>query len=313
MRRLFALADGIIVLLKPPGISSQRAASRVKRFLGQPRVGHAGTLDPDACGVLVLCLGRATRLTRFISSQTKRYRCELLLGARSDTQDSSAKELCLVDASWVDEPALAAVLPQFQGEIEQIPPMFSALKHQGQRLYQLARQGLMVERPPRKVSILDLRLLYFRPGPQPQALLEVACSEGTYLRALCADIGAALGCGGLMSFLVRTAVGPFSLEQAITLEELEQKAAAGKIEEAVLPASAAVEHLPGLSLSWEICHRLSHGAQVPLAEPPAAVGQEVRVHSPSGELVAIAAVGRGQKGHCLEPRIVLFSVSENSL
>ena len=190
------------------------------------KIGHMGTLDPDACGVLPVGVGQATRLTEYYSAQDKTYLATLILGVSTNTQDASGQVLTSrnVDLSPGE---LAQALEHFCGDIWQIPPMYSAVHHEGRRLYELARSGVVVERAPRLVRINGLRMLRWREGEHPQADLEVICSKGTYIRTLCHDIGAYIGCGGHMAELWRTRVGPWTLQEAWTLEDVARDAERG--------------------------------------------------------------------------------------
>ena len=221
--------DGILVLDKPAGVTSFSLVRDIRRIT-QTKVGHAGTLDPLATGILPLCLGRATRRVSHIMSGRKVYIAEATIGITTDTEDRSGKVLSQ-QAVTIDRAQVAAALNSFLGESQQIPPMYSALKHKGKRLYQLARQGKLVERAPRPISIDHIELLAFENGEYPRLKFRVGCSKGTYIRTLCKDLGERLGCGAHMSELRRTQCGPFKLEHAIAPEQL---AAASTIKENLL-------------------------------------------------------------------------------
>ncbi len=212
--------DGLLSLNKPAGMTSHDVVSRVRRVCQTKRAGHAGTLDPDATGVLVVAVGQATRLLPHLPLEPKRYTARLLLGVSTSTEDASGKVEAEADASHVTEADLAAVLPQFIGPILQVPPMVSALHHEGRRLYDLAREGITVERAPRSVTIHNIVLSDFMPGPNAEATLDVTCGGGTYIRTLCKDIGAALGLPAHMKSLRRDGVGPFTLNRSLPLAEL---------------------------------------------------------------------------------------------
>ncbi|MHB1462093.1 MAG: tRNA pseudouridine(55) synthase TruB [Armatimonadota bacterium] len=214
--------DGLLPFQKPLGITSRRAVDIVRRHLHQKRAGHAGTLDPEAEGLLLICLGRATRLVDSIHELPKTYIAGLTLGRDSDTQDASGVVLHEADSSHITEADLRLSLKQFTGDIMQMPPMYSACHHNGERLYDLARQGISVERPLRPVTVHRLELIDFTPGNPAQAHIEIECSTGTYIRTLCHDIGQALGCGGLMHSLNRTSIGPFTVESALTEDQLDE-------------------------------------------------------------------------------------------
>lgn len=208
--------NGILNFLKPPGMTSHDAVAVVRRVLWTKKVGHTGTLDPQAAGVLPICVGQATRIVEMLQEDRKTYRAELTLGIATDTQDRWGTLLMERPVS-VTEEQLAAAFRQFTGEIKQVPPMYSALKVDGQKLCDLARKGITVEREARPQTIHALNLIRF---DGQKALFDVSCSKGTYVRTLCHDIGEYLGCGGAMSFLLRTATGAFDIRDSITLEEL---------------------------------------------------------------------------------------------
>ncbi|MGC4047951.1 MAG: tRNA pseudouridine(55) synthase TruB [Armatimonas sp.] len=216
--------DGFVNIAKPAGMTSFDVVARIKRLLHQKRVGHAGTLDPDATGVLVIAVGQGTRLLPFINTEPKVYRAVCGFGRATDTEDASGQTTEEGDSSGLTEAALKEAIPGFIGEIEQVPPMVSALHHEGQRLYDLARKGITVERDARKIMIHGLELLGFASGSQAQATLRVTCGGGTYIRTLCKDLGAALSLPAHMATLEREAVGPFLLEEALTLETLTPEA-----------------------------------------------------------------------------------------
>ena len=234
--------NGFINLLKPSGMSSSDAVAITRRITGQKKCGHSGTLDPLAAGVLPLCMGRATKLFDTIMEKDKEYLGELTLGRETDTQDADGRIIATGDPTGIDEAAVRAVLPRFCGTILQQPPMYSALVHQGKKLYKLAREGAEIEREHREITIHALELIE-RTGPQSY-LLRVGCSKGTYVRTLITDIGRALGCGGYLSFLLRTASGVFGLPDTITCEELEELRDAGRLQEALLPMDYPLMHLP---------------------------------------------------------------------
>ncbi len=227
--------NGVLNIDKPAGMTSHDVVGRVRRVAGQKRVGHAGTLDPDATGVLLVCLGTATRLSDYLAAEGKAYRATLALGRTTTTEDASGETLTEADASQIAEADLAALLPQFVGDISQIPPMVSAVHHEGKRLYALARAGITVERTARTIRIDALTLLDFTPGPLARATLDIACGKGTYIRTLCADLGAALGVGGLMDTLRRTHVGAFAADDALPLDALTGDTLAARL---VSPAAA---------------------------------------------------------------------------
>ncbi|CAA9571710.1 MAG: tRNA pseudouridine(55) synthase [uncultured Thermomicrobiales bacterium] len=208
---------GFLVIDKPAGWTSHDVVARVRRLVGERRVGHAGTLDPAATGVLPLAVGTATRVLEYLAGADKTYRAEVTFGVETDSQDGDGRVVARRDASALSEAAVAALLPAFRGPLQQIPPMHSAIKVGGQRLYERAHRGEEIEREPRPVVVHRLQLLDWRP---PVATLLVDCSKGTYVRALARDLGAAAGVGAFLSDLVRLRTGPFALCQALTLDAL---------------------------------------------------------------------------------------------
>lgn len=289
---------GVLNLLKPPGMTSHDVVAVVRRLTGQRRVGHTGTLDPGAAGVLVLCLGRATRLAEYVTDGDKAYRAEITFGVSTDSLDAQGAVVGRRPAGHLSAGDVAAALGPLRGEILQVPPMVSAVRVGGERLYERARRGETVARAPRPVTVYSLELREFRPGPEPLAFVDVRCSRGTYVRTLAADLGAALGTGAHLSFLVRTAVGPFALADAITLETLQAAAAAGRAAELCLPVEAAVAHLRQVVVSSAQVTPLQHG-RAP-AGLTAAAGEAVALLAPDGSLLAVARGQAGPKGLRLE-------------
>ncbi len=214
--------DGIVNVNKPLGITSHDVVYRLRKILGIKKIGHTGTLDPDASGVLPMCVGKGTKLAEYLTATDKCYMAQMTLGAFTDTQDASGEVLQSFEVNVTEEEIRAAV-GQFVGEIMQVPPMFSAIKINGKKLYELAREGKTVEREARKVFINDIEIKSIDMEKHTVDML-VSCSKGTYIRTLCNDIGLMLGCGGYMSALERTKSGRFDIERALTLEEIEKMA-----------------------------------------------------------------------------------------
>ena len=239
------IREGIVPLLKPPGLSSSDCVVDVRRLFGEKRVGHLGTLDPGAAGILPVCVGRAVRLFDYLVDKDKTYRFELLLGTATDTQDSFGQA---IEAGPRDIPAAAleAVLPRFTGDQEQLAPAYSALKSNGQKLYDLVLQGKEVPEKRRPVTISDLTLL--KQEGEGRFLLEMTCSRGTYVRTVCHDLGHALGTCGHMGALLRTRSGPFSVERAFTVEELKTMKEAGELGRALISCEEALRQFPALTL-----------------------------------------------------------------
>lgn len=281
---------GLLPLLKPPGPSSQQVVAAVRRWAGRGvRVGHAGTLDPAAAGVLPVCLGAATRLAEYLQIPAKGYRFELVLGQETDTQDGTGRLLAVRDASVVTRAALEAVLATYRGERSQRVPAYSARHHDGRRLYEYARLGVEAPAPLATVRIDRLQLLHWSPGPVARALCDLRCGGGTYVRALCAEIGAALGVGAHMGHLVRTAAGGLAAAECRTLEELEAGAAPG-----ILSPAEALAFLPAVTADPAEARAVATG------RPPGRrrAGPElppglVRVLDADGVLLAVARCAAG--------------------
>ncbi len=211
--------DGILNVDKPAGQTSYGVVARIKRLSGERRVGHAGTLDPDATGVLPVCIGKATRIVEYLSDASKTYQAVIELGAATDTYDAAGKVLQRGDTSGIDRTKLESALNPFRGPISQVPPMYSALKHNGEPLYKLARAGISIERKSRNITIYRLDITDWQP---PLVTIEVECSKGTYIRSLAHDLGQALGCGAYLKNLIRTTYGPFNINAAVSLPQLEE-------------------------------------------------------------------------------------------
>ncbi|SDF06397.1 tRNA pseudouridine(55) synthase TruB [Sporolituus thermophilus] len=235
------MAEGILNILKPPGMTSHDAVAFVRRLYGVKRVGHAGTLDPAAAGVLPVFVGAATRLIEYTADADKSYRVEMTVGRETDTGDDTGNIIRTAPCVLPPNSDLDALLQEFTGEIEQVPPMYSAIKIGGKKLYDLARQGITVERQPRRIKINKIQLITVQ---ESRIYFDVDCSKGTYIRTLCTDIGRRLGCPAVMSFLVRTRVGNFQLTEALTLEEITEKK-----ERALQAPDSAVAYLPPVFLT----------------------------------------------------------------
>ncbi|HJA94030.1 MAG TPA: tRNA pseudouridine(55) synthase TruB [Candidatus Eisenbergiella merdipullorum] len=245
------MRNGVLNVYKEAGFTSHDVVAKLRGICGQKKIGHTGTLDPDAVGVLPVCLGNATKLCELLSDETKEYEAVLLLGKETDTQDLSGRVLW-ERAVTVDEKTAEEAVLSFLGPYEQIPPMYSALKVNGKKLYELARAGKEVERRPRPVRILSITILKTE---LPEITFRVECSKGTYIRTLCHDIGTKLGCGGVMKSLKRTRVGRFDIKDALTLGELERMAKENRLEEALLPVEELFSDCPRLVVKPE-CERL---------------------------------------------------------
>jgi tRNA pseudouridine55 synthase len=285
---------------------------RLRRLFRIRRVGHTGTLDPDATGVLVVCLGIATRLAEYLSASAKHYTAEVVFGVRTDTMDASGAVMETQDASALSEPSVLALLPAFRGRIHQTPPMVSARHHEGKRLYELAREGITVERENRSVEIAQLDLTEFTPGPAARAALEVTCSTGTYIRVLADDLGKAAGVGAMMQSLRRTWVGmdpatAFTLDEAHTLEALEQCAEADDLASVVIPLDEALRGMRHLRVTTDALRRLRHGQAISTVEITGEMGDgrqtggHMVVVDDQGDVCAIVQ----RAGDALRPQKVL--------
>lgn len=284
--------NAVVNVLKPPGITSHDVVAWFRKLTGIKRVGHCGTLDPAASGVLVLCVNKATRLLEYMSGWDKEYRAELVLGLITDTQDTAGKVLQAFPSAAIDCQRIVHAVEEMKGEYWQIPPMISARKHQGTPLYKLARTGKEVERKPQRVQIYDIKVLQIK---NIQGLIHVmfnaVVSSGTYIRTLCHDLGEKLGCGGTLGFLLRIRVGKFSLAEAFTMEEIESQWKNGN-KEFFLSASDSLPDWPAFTLEEKGLRRIANGAILECKKEEVGsifpCGQKWKLLAPDGELVAIA-------------------------
>lgn len=295
--------DGILIIDKPEGLTSHDVVARARRILKTKRIGHTGTLDPFATGVMVILVGRATRLAQFLDKDVKEYEAVVRFGFETDTGDRTGSPRPRVQsrkAVSIDD--IKSVLNEFHGEIEQIPPMYSAKKVAGKKLYELARKGVEVERKAAKVLIYKLELVddHEIRSPQSAIRIQVACSAGTYIRTLAEDIGRRVGAGAHLTELRRTRAGKFELSKSITLDDLK------KLEDpsaALLPITEAVEHLPSMILSAERAVKTKSGLSTRIADAKFQEGQPVRMHDEAGDLIAIGFYDETEKS--VQPKIVL--------
>lgn len=278
--------DGVIVVDKGVGGTSHDVVNALRRLAGTKRVGHTGTLDPMATGVLVACVGQATRIAEYLTADTKVYEAGVSFGWRTDTQDATGACVSETDASGLTAGMVEAVLDRFRGNIEQVPPMVSAVHHNGRRLYELARKGQEVERKPRRVRISDLRMLDFVQGAHAHARLVVECSGGTYIRTLASDIGDAVGVGAVMDSLRRTRSGAFTIDEALALADLRALAEQGRLAEAVHPVADCLQGFARLCLDAAGLEDVSHGRRVH-PEVSAPEGALVVLTDGDGQAVAI--------------------------
>lgn len=269
--------SGVLLLDKPGGATSNQALQRVKRLFRARKAGHTGSLDPIATGLLPLCFGEATKVSGFLLNADKQYRVRARLGQRTDTGDSEGEVIAERAVGTIPDERIESALAGLRGEIEQIPPMYSARKHKGERLYALARKGIEVERQPSRVVIHQLDLV----GRQGDELeLDVACSKGTYVRTLVEDLGEALGCGAHVVALRRLGVAPYAGQRMFTLEELESLAAEGgteALDAALLPIDTALTHLPVVNLGDDAAFYLERGQ--PVISPNAPTSGQVRFYN----------------------------------
>ena len=283
------MINGIIIVNKETGFTSHDVVAKLRGICGQKKIGHTGTLDPAATGVLPVCLGSGTKLCDMLTDRDKEYVAELLLGVETDTQDTMGSVLRESPVTVTEEEVSRACL-SFLGDYDQIPPMYSALKVDGKKLYELARAGKEVERKARRVRILELEILEMR---LPVVKLRVVCSKGTYIRTLCSDIGQKLGCGGAMQSLQRTKVGRFRLEDALTLGELQQLKDSGELERVVQPVDSLFEETPALHVTAEAARLLENGNALFPSQFAETVTPEperwVRVYRPDGRFAGIYA------------------------
>ena len=289
------------VVDKPAGMTSHDVVNRIRRIYQTKRVGHTGTLDPDATGVLVLCLGNGTRLAEYLSSSKKHYAAEFLFGVETSTQDTSGAITAQKDASGLTEERLISLLPAFRGTIVQIPPMVSARHHEGKRLYELAREGIEVVREGREIEISELALTDFQAGEKARAKFEITCSTGTYIRTLAFDIGSSAGCGGCMSGLRRTWVGEsekdgFALQESYSLDSLEALSAENQLLKTVVPLSVAVKSWKKITLPDEEIGNIRLGRSVSIGLEIAMSSEEaypIGIMESNGELAAVGKLADG--------------------
>lgn len=284
--------DGILIVDKPANMSSAAVVRIVKKVLQADKVGHAGTLDPFAEGVLICCINRATRLAGFLSHGVKKYVATLKLGAETDTQDQTGTVVSTAEAVGYSRGTIQTACESFKGVIEQLPPVYSALKHRGVPLYKLARRGKPVQKPPRRVQIYDivLKKIYL-----PYVCFEVTCSAGTYIRTLGADIGKKLGCGGHLVALKRTESSGFKLSQAIAVAEFKDPDRNRRFIEKIINMRDALPDVPNYYADKRLAHKIRHGQRLGLsdlrdlniAESELEKGQYLKIVDPDDDLIAI--------------------------
>lgn len=298
---------GVLVLNKPTDITSNRVLQQVKRLFDANKAGHTGSLDPLATGVLPVCFGEATKFSQYLLDADKSYRSVFVLGVETSTGDREGDELARADASHLSEEDIVRILPRFTGDILQVPPMVSALKHQGQPLYKLARQGIEIERPARPVTVYDLKLLDFAPGVEARLEVEISCSKGTYVRSIAHDLGRALAVGAHVARLHRTRAAGYSEEQAVSIEELE--AARGEqnvqsLDRYLLPVDSALQTMPQIELDNNGSHFFRQGQAIMDARVYrlGAQGDTVRVCQKDGPFLGLGEI---TDDGCVAPRRVV--------
>ena len=278
--------NGIILIDKPQEWTSHDVVGKLRGILHERRIGHSGTLDPLATGLLVVFVGRATRAVEFAEADRKEYVAGLRLGMSTDTQDITGR--IVSEGSGIpDEPEVRNVLERFKGGLEQIPPMYSAVKIGGKKLYELARKGESIERKPRHITVFGLKITG---RSDDDYILDVVCSKGTYIRTLCHDIGAALGCGGCMSSLRRIKSGVFSIEDAYTISEVQEAADRGEADKLLLPTDTLFAGYPELRADADDEKKLKNGNVISTAAPDG----RFRVYSESGEFLLLGDVNAGK-------------------
>jgi tRNA pseudouridine55 synthase len=285
-------ASGFLVVDKPAGRTSHDIVDEARRWLGTRRVGHLGTLDPQATGVLPLAIRHATKLIPFIEAREKAYDGTIVFGVETDTLDAEGQVLARHAGPLPSREAIEAALARFKGDIQQVPPMYSAVKKDGVPLHRLARQGIDVEREPKWVTIDWLEITRYAP---PELDLRVRCSAGTYVRVLAADLGRALGCGAHLAALRRTRSGPFGIEQAVSVEACAAAAAAGVLEKELIPVAVALG-FPTVVVTGEQERRLRHGGDIASGElHRAPAGTRATIVDAGGQLLAVAELGADRR------------------
>ncbi|WP_066635292.1 tRNA pseudouridine(55) synthase TruB [Desulfolucanica intricata] len=278
--------NGVINVLKPPGMTSHDVVNYIRRLTGVKKVGHTGTLDPGAAGVLPICVGKATRIAENLTVDNKSYRAEITFGVATDTHDNFGNVLSVCDASYLTENKVLKVIKDFTGKQEQVPPMTSAIKVKGKKLYELARAGQVIERKARYIIIYFINILYSEGwgSPRPRALLEIVCSKGTYIRTICHDLGQKLGCGAHMSFLLRTCSGDFKLDQSFTLEELKEYAEQDALKKVLLPIDQVLGKLHPVQIRDSAVASVKSGNKL---YPPGVI--EMPEHLENNQIVRLRA------------------------
>lgn len=301
--------EGVLIVHKEAGWTSHDVVAKVRRLLGGSKVGHAGTLDPSATGVLPILVGRATRIAEYLINWDKEYRAVLRLGETTDTQDATGQVLNRVDPCEVTEDVLQKVIARFRGVQQQLPPMYSAVKVGGQPLYKAARAGRTVDRVERSIAIHQLEIVAVHGR---DVVLRIVCSKGTYVRTLCADIGQALGVGGHLYALERRRVGPLSIEQAVTIDQVAGHLATGTLPMQFISLDQLLSQLPAVVVNAEQAQRVLHGSpifQVEVEQLPASPSTvSVRLKNEAGQLLAIGTHDTGGVGPIRIRKVLSLSI-----
>ncbi len=302
------MAEGALNMLKPPGMTSHDVVDGVRRIVQMRRVGHAGTLDPAAAGVMLLMLGSTTRLSEYMTGCDKTYRAEISLGIGTDTLDGEGKIVARESAAGIGRDDLEQALQGLTGSLSLPPPMHSAVWHDGRRLYQIARAGDSVEVEDRKSRVHRFELLEFEMGETARALTEVECSSGTYVRSLAAAVGEAVGCLAYLSFLVRTAVGQHSVVDSLTGSELSTAVRERRLGEVLIRPQDALPPWPRIEVDPTTALALCHGVQTPA--PPELMKAERAIAMTGERLLCVVDVIADEEQHLMQPRRVMLSEDE---
>jgi tRNA pseudouridine55 synthase len=297
------LISGILNIDKPTGMTSHDVVAYLRRLIGQRRIGHAGTLDPMATGVLLLCLGQATRVAEYLLTGRKKYLAVVHLGVATDTYDAEGSIAQRVESFTLSREEITEALSTFQGQIQQVPPPYSAIRKQGRRLYELARQGILVQTPPRQVEVDKIEFLAWDP---PELTLRITCSPGTYIRSLAHDLGQVLKVGGHLTALRRLASGNWRLEEAVKLDDLTAAIQTGAWLQLLHPVDAALQDLERVDLSVDLVQRVSQGQAVELKARPET--HLARAYAPGDTLVAILKPSSKKPG-LWQPKKVFHTLS----
>lgn len=295
------MIDGIINVNKEKGFTSHDVVAKLRGITHQKKIGHTGTLDPDATGVLPVCFGKATKLCDMLTEKEKAYEAVLLLGKTTDTQDISGSTIKERPVAGLTEADVRNAIHAFVGEYDQIPPMYSALKVNGKKLYELARQGIEIERKARKIHIFRIEIREIR---LPEVRFEVWCSKGTYIRTLCNDIGEMLGCGGCMASLVRTKSGMFTLDKSFRLSEIEDCVKQGTLSGILVPIDAMFPDVPKVTLPPEQVKSVYNGNQISALQTGDTIrpedGKRIRIYREDGQFLALYRYCEKEKRYKVE-------------